>query len=76
MGTTIIIKDGKPRGKTRTRMDREIQDMWGTTSFRNEEDAAEFAKLLDQTITPRTQSIWYPKAKIDKYMNKRYKSEE
>ena len=43
--------------------------------FKNEEDAAEFAKLVEQTITPRTQSIWYPKAKIDKYMNKRYKRE-
>jgi hypothetical protein len=45
MGITIIIKDGKPRGKTRTRVDREIQDKWGTTSFRNEGDADKAAFL-------------------------------
>lgn len=35
----IIIKDGKPRGKTRTSVDKQLQDAgWGTT-FKNEEDA-------------------------------------
>ena len=45
MGITIIIKDGKPRGKTRTSMDREMRDQWGTTSFRNKEDADKAAFL-------------------------------
>jgi hypothetical protein len=39
MSITIIIKDGKPRGKTRSSIDRELQDAgWGTT-FAREGDA-------------------------------------
>jgi hypothetical protein len=39
MAITIIVKDGKPRGQTRSRLDREAIDRgWGST-FRNEEDA-------------------------------------
>ena len=49
MGITIIIKDGEPTGRTRTRIDREIQDNWGTSSFRNEEDADK-AKFLERKI--------------------------
>ncbi len=45
MGITVIIKDGTPKGKTRTRIDKVIQDQWGTTSFRNEEDADKAAFL-------------------------------
>lgn len=45
MGITIIIKDGKPKGNNRTRTDRFIRDEWGTTSFRNEEDADKAAFL-------------------------------
>ena len=41
MAVTIIIKDGDPnsRGKSRTKMDRELKEKWGTTSFRHEGDA-------------------------------------
>ncbi len=46
---TIIIKDGKPKGKTRSQIDRQIQDTWGTTSFRNEEDADK-ARFLERKI--------------------------
>lgn len=44
--------------------------------FRNEEDLQEFAKLLDQTITKNTKSIWYPK--LDRFQNSllRYIDEE
>ena len=45
MGITIIIKDGKPKGNSRTRTDRTLKDKWGTTSFRNEEDADKAAFL-------------------------------
>ena len=38
MPVTIIVKDGQPRGRTRTRIDREIRDAWGSTSFQSEED--------------------------------------
>jgi len=38
MGITIIVKDGKPRGKTRSVIDRELYDAgWGST-FKNEGD--------------------------------------
>jgi hypothetical protein len=30
-------------------------------SFRNEEDYQEFAKLIDQNLSIKTKSIWYPK---------------
>jgi len=30
-------------------------------SFRNEEDYNEFAKLIDQNLSDKTKSIWYPK---------------
>lgn len=39
MAITIIVKDGKPRGKTRTKVDQELRDHWGATSFQSEEDA-------------------------------------
>jgi|APCry1669193181_1035450.scaffolds.fasta_scaffold227746_1 hypothetical protein len=29
--------------------------------FRNAEDYEEFAKLIDQSLTKKTKSIWYPK---------------
>jgi len=49
MGITIIIKDGEARGKTRTRTDRELQEKWGTTSFKSEEDKDK-AKYLERKI--------------------------
>lgn len=35
--------------------------------FRNEEDYKEFAKLIEQNISEKTKSIWYPK--LDKVKN-------
>jgi hypothetical protein len=49
MPITIIIKDGKARGKTRSAVDREIRDSWGTTSFRNREDRDK-AEFLERKI--------------------------
>lgn len=43
--------------------------------FESKEAVESFAELVDQTITVRTKSIWYPKAKIDRYINKRYVDE-
>jgi len=34
----MIVKDSKPKGRTRSSTDRELDHSWGTTSFRNEED--------------------------------------
>ena len=49
MPITVIIKDGKPKGQTRSRVDRTLQDTWGATSFRNPEDADK-AKFLERKI--------------------------
>jgi hypothetical protein len=40
--------------------------------FRNQEDVEEFAKLLNQRITKKQPSIWYPKREIRHHFNKRY----
>jgi hypothetical protein len=45
-------------------------------SFNSREDMAAFAKLVGQTVTMKTQSIWYPEADITSYTDKRYEDEE
>jgi hypothetical protein len=44
-------------------------------SFENREDVAAFSKLLGQTITPNTRSIYYPKVEIERLVNKLYTTE-
>ena len=41
-------------------------------SFKNFDDYKEFGKLIEQPITPKTQSVWYPAVEIERYMDKRY----
>ena len=36
--------------------------------FDSEEDVQDFAEAIDQVITPKTKSIWYPK--LDRFKNK------
>ena len=43
--------------------------------FKNKEDIQAFAKLTNQTITPATKYLWYPKMQIEGMMDKRWKSE-
>jgi len=64
--------------------DREWQDMPEFTQekqssfhsiiihFRNREDIQEFAKLINQNLTPETKSIYYPKLKYTTIMGKQY----
>jgi len=71
-----------------TQIDKEWQDMPEfkhkdlepkfqlIVSFKNKEDRDKFAELIGQKITNKTQSLWYPKAKIKKYINKRYISKK
>ena len=40
--------------------------------FANPADMEAFARLLDQSITPKTKSIWYPPAEVNKITDKRY----
>lgn len=35
-------------------------------SFEKREDVIEFSKLIDQKITDKTKSLWFPKLKIEK----------
>ena len=39
MAITIIVKDSKPKGQTRTHTDRELQSAGWGSSFKSEEDA-------------------------------------
>jgi hypothetical protein len=40
--------------------------------FETREDYQAFAKLVGQTLTMNTRSIWYPEAEIGRTFNKRY----
>lgn len=40
-------------------------------SFRNKEDVAKFAELMEQKLTGKTRSIWFPKVKW-KLRSKKY----
>ena len=44
--------------------------------FANSRDRLAFAQLVGQTITSETRAIWYPKAEIGRYADKRYKTDE
>jgi hypothetical protein len=43
--------------------------------FRNEEDVLEFEKLMNQKITPKIKTIWFPFAKPRKRAHLRYVDE-
>ena len=45
-------------------------------SFKNFSDVKAFGELMQQTVTPKTQSMWFPKAEIERYIDKRYKKED
>jgi len=42
--------------------------------FSGPRDREAFAFLVDQTITPRTKSLWYPEAEINRMSDARYKN--
>ncbi len=44
--------------------------------FKNDEDRHAFSRLLGQTITDATKFVWYPKAEIGHYADKRFKTDE
>jgi len=41
-------------------------------NFRSLEDMKKFSELINQTVTMNTRSIWFPKAKIGKIVDKKY----
>ncbi len=46
-------------------------------NFRNENDIKDFGRLIEQTVTSKTKSLWYPKTRIGEFHNdvKRYVSD-
>ena len=43
--------------------------------FRNEEDVQEFAKLVEQVITPKQKALWFPYAEFRRASHLRYVDE-
>ena len=43
--------------------------------FTSEDSINAFAVLIGQKVTRNTRSIWYPKAEIERYADKEYRSE-
>ena len=44
--------------------------------FRNNEDVKRFSELLDQKITPKQPSLWFPEMQPRRYANLRYENNE
>lgn len=44
--------------------------------FESRADMDAFAELIEQPLTEKTQSVWYPKAEILRMVDKRYADEE
>ena len=44
--------------------------------FRTEEDMKEFAQLVDQELSKKTKSIWYPKIGRERISSKKYIHED
>jgi hypothetical protein len=49
----IIIRRGKPRGRTRSREDEVMRKEWGTSSFRSEE-AQDKCEYLERVLKETT----------------------
>ena len=43
-----------------------------TINFATQADVDAFSRLVEQAITDKTRSIWYPKAEIESYADKQY----
>ena len=43
-------------------------------NFNSQEHVDQFAEFIDQSLTEKTRSIWFPKAEIETMMDKRYES--
>jgi len=56
---------------------QEDQKPWQSIKvhFASRDDRAAFSRLVEQKITDKTQSLWYPEAEIGRYGNKRYVSQ-
>jgi hypothetical protein len=57
--------------------EQEDQESWKSirVHFKNKTDLEAFSRLVNQTITEQTRSIWYPAAEIGRYADKEYRDE-
>jgi hypothetical protein len=57
--------------------DQEDQEAWKTLKvhFASKSDLEAFSRLVNQTLTEKTRSIWFPPAEIGRYADKAYISE-
>lgn len=46
-----------------------------TVNFARKEDLEAFSRLINQTVTEKTRSLWYPPAEIGRYADKSYVDE-
>lgn len=53
-------------------MEDQTSDRKLVVHFRNSEDVQKFAELIEQDISPKQQSLWYPYMPPRKYSDKRY----
>ena len=44
--------------------------------FRNDEDVAKFSEIMEQKITPKQKSLWYPYMPPRRYAHLRYTKED
>ena len=40
--------------------------------FKSQDDVNAFAELIEQKLTEKTKSVWFPEAEIETYADKRY----
>lgn len=73
-----VDPDWKAKWKGMPEFEQRDESPWQTVPvhFRNRPDRVAFGKLVGQTITDDTRSIWYPRAEIRRYVDKRYATAE
>ena len=59
-GNEILDTDSEWQGMPEFVQDKKEPYQKITIRFESKEDVDKFAKLLDQNITPKTKSIWFP----------------
>lgn len=74
-----VVENSDPRALWQGMPEFEQEDLTAFQSihihFRTIEDLQAFAELIGQPLTDKTRAIWYPKAEIASYADKRYSDE-
>lgn len=64
------------KGMPEFRQQNLMPDSSVIVNFATEEDRIAFARLIGQTVTRFTKSVWYPPAPIGRIVDKRYKTDD